>query len=127
MLDDTVEKVVDRPWTSGHGFIERFIAGLGVQLGNGGGQPLVRRVQLIEKVSPGWGACRPIFFGRQIVSAFAREASQGFLLPHDDVDDELPNGVGVRDRTRRRSVHVDAVQHLPNRRPVPRFASIGSL
>ena len=118
-----MEKVVERPWTSGHGFIEPFIG----TLVNGGGQPLVRRVQLIEQVSPGWGACRPIFFGRKIVSAFAREASQGFLLPHDDVDDELLNRVGVRDRTRRRGVGVDAVQNLPNRRPVPRFAAIGPL
>ena len=54
MLDDPVEEVVDRPWASGHGFIERGIAGagFGVQLGNSGGQPLVRRVQLTEKVSP---------------------------------------------------------------------------
>jgi len=54
MLDDPVEEVVDRLWASGHGFIERGIAGpsLGVQLGNSRGQPLVRRVQLTVKVSP---------------------------------------------------------------------------
>ena len=126
-MDDPVEEVVDRLCASGHGFIERGIAGLGVQLGNGGGQPLVRRVQLIEKVSPRCRASWPIFFGRQTVSTFAREASQGFLLPHHDVDHELPNGVGVCDRTRRCSVGVNAIQNLPNRRPVPRFAAIGPL
>ena len=43
------------------------------------------------------------------------------------MDDELLDGVAIRDRTRGRGIRVDAIQNFPNRRPVPRFASIGSL
>ena len=107
VLNDPVQKMIDRPASTDDGAVEPAI----VELGKCFLQVDVARFELRQERRPCIGAVWPIFLRRQIAPLPVHPADS-LLLPRHNMKHELPYRVRVRDRPRRRRVRVDTLEKL---------------